>query len=188
MALLRRGLTLALMAGAFASPDSRRPVTLAPRGGAGGSSPQAIYLPQTREYYLTADQFDFARPGYHIKLNNVTIGADRKPVVDVTLTDDLGAPLDRNGVQTPGICTTTYVLAWYNPANRNYTTYATRTQKSPITNVTAIQPTSDSGGTYKDIAVGHFTYTFGTVLPAGFDMTKTQPIAAYRRRAMPAAL
>jgi OmcA/MtrC family decaheme c-type cytochrome len=177
---------MALLAGAFGSPESRRPVTVAPRGGAGGSSPQAIYLPQSKEYYLTADQFDFARPGYHIKLNSVTIGADRKPVIDVNISDDLGAPLDRLGVQTPGICTTTYVLAWYNPANRNYTTYATRTQKSPITGVTAIQPTSDSGGTYKDLAVGHFIYTFGTVLPAGFDMTMTHTIAAYGRRTMPA--
>ena len=62
MALLRRGLTVALLAGAFASPESRRPVTVGPRGDAGGSSPRAIYLPQSKEYYLTADQFDFARP------------------------------------------------------------------------------------------------------------------------------
>ena len=186
MALLRRGLTMALMAGAFASPESRRPVTVAPRGGDGGSSPQAIYLPQSKEYYLTADQFDFARPGYHIKLVKVKIGDDRKPVVDVSLTDDLGAPLDRNGVQTPGICTTTYVLSWYNPENRNYTSYATRKQTTPDGLHSAIQPASDTGGVYKDIDVGHFTYTFGTVLPADFDKTKTHTIAAYGRRTLPA--
>ena len=56
----------------------------------------------------------------------MTIGADRKPVVDVNISDDLGAPLDRVGIQTPGVITMTFVLAWYNPANRNYTTYATR--------------------------------------------------------------
>jgi OmcA/MtrC family decaheme c-type cytochrome len=175
---------MAITAGAFTLPGAPNTTRVVPPRGEPRSA--ALYLPTSKEFYLTEDQFDFARPGYHIKLNSVTIGADRKPVIDVSLSDDLGAPLDRNGIQTPGICTTTYVLAWYNPANRNYTTYATRTQKSPITNVTAIQPTSDSGGTYKDLAVGHFTYTFGTVLPAGFDMTKTHTIAAYGRRTMPA--
>ena len=188
MALLRRGLTMALMAGVFGSPDARRPVVVAPRGGADGFSPRSIYLPQSKEYYLTADQFDFARPGYHIKINSVTIGADRKPVVDIKISDDLGAPLDRVGIQTPGVCTLTFVLAWYDPGSRNYTTYATRQQKSPITGVTATQPTSDSGGVYKDIEIGHFTYTFGTVAPAGFDMTKTHTLAAYGRRTMPAEI
>ena len=177
---------MAITAGAFTIPTAPNSTRVVPPRG----EPRAgsLYVPSSKEFYLTEDQFDFARPGYHIKLNSVTIGADRKPVVDVNISDDLGAPLDRLGVQTPGVCTTSYVLAWYNPANRNYTTYATRTQKSPITNVTAIQPTSDSGGTYKDIAVGHFTYTFGTVLPAGFDTTKTHTIAAYGRRTMPAEI
>jgi OmcA/MtrC family decaheme c-type cytochrome len=174
------------MAGAFASPQSRGPVTVVPRGGANGSSPQAIYLPQSKEYYLTEAQSDFARPGYHIKINSVTIGADRKAVVDVKISDDLGAPLDRAGIQTPGAISLTFVLAWYNADNRNYTTYATRKQTSPITGVTATQPTSDSGGVYKDIELGHFTYTFGTAAPAGFDMTKTHTLAAYGRRTMPA--
>jgi OmcA/MtrC family decaheme c-type cytochrome len=125
------------------------------------------------------------RPGYHIKINNLTIPADRKPVADVTITDDLGLPLDRNGLQTPGTCGTTFVLAWYNGSTRDYTSYATRVQTSPITGVSATQATSDSGGVYKDIELGHFTYTFKTVLPADFDKTRTHTIAAYGRRTIP---
>jgi OmcA/MtrC family decaheme c-type cytochrome len=138
-----------------------------------------------KEHYLTQEQLAGIQPGYHIKINSLTIGADRKPVADVTITDDLGLPLDRNGIQTPGAAGTTFVLSWYNGSNRNYTSYATRVQTSPITGKSATQATSDSGGVYKDIELGHFTYTFKTVLPADFDKTRTHTIAAYGRRTMP---
>ncbi len=201
MGVLKGTLVLAIAAGALAVSGSRNaPITVAPRDG-GIVSPQAIYSPQSKEHYLTADQASFARPGYHIKVNSVTIGADRKPVADVTLTDDLGAPVDRVGIQTPGATTTTFVLAWYNPANRNYTTYKTRvaTAAPPAPpdriGITTNQPTSDTAcssttttncGVYKDIDIGHFTYTFGQVLPAGFDQTKTHTVGVYGRRTMPA--
>lgn len=184
--MLRRGIALAVTAGSLVLTSSQPSATrvVGARGGAEGGSPQAIYTSTSKEFYLAQDQFDFARPGYHIKMNSVTIGADRKPVIDVTLTDDLGAPVDRNGVQTPGVCTATFVLAWYNPDNRNYTSYATRTRTGAAG--TFVQATSDTGGKFVDLAVGHYTYTFGTVLPAGFDQTKTHTIAAYGRRTMPA--
>src|SRR5215510_14289876 len=189
MSMLRRGIALAVTAGSllFASGTATRVV--GPRGGGdGGASPTALYTRMEKEYYLTQDQFDFARPGYHIKINSLTIPADRKPVADVTITDDLGAPLDRLGVQTPGSCSATFVLAWYDGSTRNYTSYRTRVQTSPITGVSATQPTSDSGGVFKDIDIGHYTYTLGPVLPANFDKTKTHTIAAYGRRTMPADL
>src|SRR5262245_12124018 len=190
MSLLRRGIALAVTAGSLFLTSGTQTATrvVGLRGGGDVRSPQTVYTKSEKEYYLTQDQLDFARPGYHIKINSLTIPADRKPVADVAITDDLGAPLDRNGVQTPGACSTTFVLAVYDGSTRNYTPYATRVQTSPITGVSATQPTSDSGGTYKDIDVGHFTYTFKTVLPATYDKTKTHTIAAYGRRTMPADL
>ncbi len=189
--MLRRGIALAITAGSLVLTSSQPTATrvVAPRGGDSGP-PKVLYPATSKEAYLTQDQFDFARPGYHIRINNVTIGADRKPVADVTLTDDLGALLDRLGIQTPGVCTVSYVLSWYNAATRDYTSYRTRTQTSPPppagSGKSAVQATSDSGGTIKDIDIGHFTYTFGTVLPAGFDQTKTHTVGAYGRRTMPA--
>ena len=128
--MLRRGIALAITAGSLVLTSSQPTATrvVAPRGGDGGPPQQSVYTATSKEYYLTQDQFDFARPGYHIKINSVTIGADRKPVVDVTITDDLGAPLDRNGIQTPGAASASFVLAWYNPDSRDYTSYATRTR------------------------------------------------------------
>ena len=97
--MLRRGIALAITAGSLVLTSSQPTATrvVAPRGGDGGPPQHSIYPATSKESYLTQDQFDFVRPGYHIKINSVTIGADRKPVVDVTLTDDLGAPLDRLG-------------------------------------------------------------------------------------------
>ncbi|HXM78264.1 MAG TPA: OmcA/MtrC family decaheme c-type cytochrome [Thermoanaerobaculia bacterium] len=183
MRILRPAAALALVASGFIAPSSRSATrVIAPRGDAAENR----YGRTAAEYYLTAEQTDYVRPGFKIKINSVTIGGNRKPVVDVTITDDLGQPIDRKGILTPGPVTLSFVLAWYEPSTRNYTTYATRKQTSPITGASADQPTSDSGGVYTDVDLGHFTYTFGTVLPSGFDMTKTHTLAAYGRRSMPA--
>jgi OmcA/MtrC family decaheme c-type cytochrome len=139
-----------------------------------------------KEFYLASDQTTWIRPGYVIKVNSVTIGADRKPVVDVNITDSAGQPIDRLGVLTPGPAGTSWIAAWWNPASRHYTAYTTRTQTSPITKVAAVQAGTDTGGKYTDLETGHFKYTFGTALPAGFDMTKTTTIGIYGRRVMPA--
>jgi OmcA/MtrC family decaheme c-type cytochrome len=139
-----------------------------------------------KEFYLAADQTTWIRPGYVIKVNSVTIGADRKPVVDVTITDSAGQPIDRLGVLTPGPAGTSFIVAWWDPAKRYYTSYTTRSQTSPITGVTAIQAGTDTGGKYTDLETGHFKYTFGTALPASFDPTKTTTIGIYGRRVMPA--
>ncbi|HWC65089.1 MAG TPA: hypothetical protein VG777_03325, partial [Thermoanaerobaculia bacterium] len=60
------------------------------------TSPSA-YAATAKEHYLTTDQFGYIRPGFNITINSITIGADRKPVVDVSFTDDAGQPLDRAG-------------------------------------------------------------------------------------------
>ena len=185
MMLFRRVVTMAMTAGLVSLTGAGKPPTkvVAPRMAA---PPDQIYPLTAKEHYLAADRADFARPGYHIKINSVTIGADRKPVVDVTLTDDLGAPLDRKGIETPGVCTVSFIVAWYNAATRDYTSYVTRTQTSPITGASAVQAAADSGGVITDLETGHFTYTFAKVLPANFDQTKTHSVGAYGRRTMPA--
>ncbi len=186
--MLRRGIALAITAGSLVLTSSQPTATrvVGPRGGDGDHPQRTLYTATSKEYYLTQDQFDFARPGYQIKINSVTIGADRKPVADVSLTDALGAPVDRLGIQTPGTASTSFVLAWYSPDTRDYTSYRTRTATGAAG--TVIQAAADSGGTIKDIDVGHFTYTFGTVLPATFDKTKTHTIGVYGTRTMPADL
>src|SRR5690242_14581996 len=86
----------------------------------------ARYQSNEIEAYLEQTTLDYIRPGLKIKVNSVTIGADRKPVVDLTITDALDQPLDRLGQVTPGAISLSFVLSWFDPATRNYTSYITR--------------------------------------------------------------
>ena len=175
---------LTLLAGLVAVPMT--PVTHTSPGAPTSADVPVAYASSHKEFYLTADQTTWIRPGYILKVNGVTIGSDRKPVVEVTITDNLGQPIDRLGVLTPGPAGTSFIAAWWDPATRYYTSYTTRSQTSPITGVTAIQAGTDAGGKYTDLETGHFKYTFGTALPASFDLTKTTTIGIYGRRVMPA--
>jgi OmcA/MtrC family decaheme c-type cytochrome len=147
-----------------------------------GAPPQQAYSPNEKEHYLSVDDFGYIRPGFHIKVNSVTIPSDNRPIADLTFTDDLDQPLDRAGKVTPGALTINLVLAWYDGAARQYTAYTTRTQTSPITNVTAIQAAADAGGTFTDLELGHATYKFRTALTADFYRTKTHTLEIYSTR------
>src|SRR6187397_2509551 len=107
-------------------------------------SPQAQYSVHDKEYWLSADEIGYIRPGFHLTLNSITIPADRHPVVDLSFTDDFDQPLDRNGKVTPGTLSISQVLAWWDPDTRHYTSYTTRKQTSPITGNSAIQAAADA--------------------------------------------
>lgn len=144
------------------------------------------FTPDQVEYYMTDDGVAYIRPGLKVKINSITIGADGKPVVDFNLTDNMDQPLDRLGKVTPGPISLSFILAWWNPDTRYYTAYTTNTVTTPASSphpgVTATQASTDSGGTFKDLEVGHGTYTFKTVLPAGFDATKTHTLGVQATR------
>ncbi len=138
------------------------------------------------EYYLGDDGIAYIRPGLQIKVNSIDIPTDRKPLVDVTITDDFGNPLDRSGKVTPGVISISWVLSRWDPATREYVPITRRQVTSPATsptpNVTATQPTSDSGGKWTDLEQGHATYKFGTALPENFDRAATYTLGAYSTR------
>ncbi len=192
MQILRRLVVLAMSAAGIVLPFhgagdpaaliSSRPVTK--------TSPSA-YATTAKEHYLTNDEFGYVRPGFHIAINGVAIGADRTPVVDVTFTDDAGQPLDRAGNVTPGALSVSFVIAWWDPAQRQYTSYTTRKATSLPTSPiqqTVTQAGADAGGTWNDIALGHSTYTFHTALPVGYDQTKTTTVGIYATRDLTAIL
>jgi OmcA/MtrC family decaheme c-type cytochrome len=132
------------------------------------------------EAYLSDDVIAYIRPGLKIKVNSLTIGTDRKPVVDVTFTDDFDQPIDRLGKTTPGPVNASFILAWWDPVGRHYTAYTIRNvttpANSPRPGVKAVQATTDSGGTWTDLETGHSKYKFGTALPENFDRTKTHTL------------
>jgi OmcA/MtrC family decaheme c-type cytochrome len=177
------GLVTVLAAGAllFLPMSNARVTRSVTRGLASVSDARAALLPQQKEYWLSADEFDFIRPGLQVTVNSVTFDAGLHAIVDVTYTDDLGVPLDRAGALTPGAISMSFILAWWDPNARQYTSYTTRVQTGG-NGVSATQAAADSGGTWNDIDIGHSTYTFKTALAAGYDATATTTLGIYATR------
>lgn len=148
----------------------------------GEIDPRNVYTKSQAEHYLTKEQYAFIRPGLHVTVEDIQIPADRKPVVEITFTDDMGQPLDRAGILTPGPVSFSYILSWYDAERRDYVAYTVRTQTSPITGDSAIQASSDSGGTTEDLEIGRLRYTFRTQLPADYDMSVTHTLGIYATR------
>src|ERR1051326_6345072 len=109
-----------------ATAATRRAVT-PPASTSPAPAQASRYLPSQVEAYLSDDGIAYIRPGFHIKVNSVTIGSDRKPVVDLNYFDDLNQPLDRLGQTTPGALSLSFTMGWWDPATRHYTSYIART-------------------------------------------------------------
>ncbi len=148
-----------------------------------GTKPEGNgYTKNQLGYYLDPNEVSFVRPGLKFVIQNVIIGADNRIRVTYLITDDRGLPLDRLGIVTPGTVSTSFVAAHIPPGQSQYVAYTTRTQTSPITGVSAIQASADTGGTQQQVGEGTYTYTFGKVLPANFHRTVTHTVALYGSR------
>jgi OmcA/MtrC family decaheme c-type cytochrome len=177
MALLHLGMALlaasnGLIPSHTAGAPARRLQTVKP--------PQEYAVTQL-EHYLSAEDISYIRPGFKIKLNGISnVGPGQSPVVDVSYTDNLDQPLDYLGKATPGPLSISFILAWYDPATRQYTCYTTRTRSG----VTA--PAADQAGAagFTHLEMGHSKYTFSTKLPANTDVTKTTTLSIYGRRTL----
>jgi hypothetical protein len=149
---------------------------------------QKTYAADEMAYYLSADELVYIRPGLNFTIQSVTIPADRKPLITFQMTDDKGQPLDRAGVLTPGTVSSSFIMAYLPPTTKgevtDYVAYTTRSQKSPITGVTAIQAGTDSGGVYTPSGLndGVYTYKFATALPATYITTATHTLGIYGTR------
>ncbi len=147
-----------------------------------GNKDPGKYTKHQLGFYLDPEKVSFVRPGLKFTILGATVGIDLKINVTFKVTDDVGLPLDRLGVFTPGAVSTSFVGAYIPKGQSQYVAYTTRTQTSPITNVSAIQASTASGGTYQQISDGIYVYTFGKALPSTFDRTVTHTVALYGSR------
>src|SRR5262245_49508677 len=69
----------------------------------GAKKEQRVYTSHDKAFYLSQDQVSFVRPGLKFTIQSATIReSDLKIQVTFSITDDLGLPLDRQGIYTPG--------------------------------------------------------------------------------------
>jgi OmcA/MtrC family decaheme c-type cytochrome len=141
-----------------------------------------IYTESDKEFYLTAEQAQWIRPGLVIEVVSIEIPSDRHPVVVIEARDDLGEPLDMEGVITPGELDIRFILAWWDEAAREYTDYTLRPQTSPITGDTEQQPSYDSRGEWEELEIGRYQYTFDTQLPADYPTGMTHTLGIFATR------
>lgn len=125
---------------------------------------------------------NFVRPGLVITVTGAAIAADGTITTRFKLTDPKGLPLDRAGVTTPGNISVSFIAATIPAKQTQYFAYTTRSQKSPITNVTAVQASGESTGTFTQVGDGEYTYKFTAKAPANYDPTATHTIGAYGSR------
>jgi OmcA/MtrC family decaheme c-type cytochrome len=131
------------------------------------------------EAYLSDEGIAYIRPGVKLNLISITnVAPGQKPVVEIMLTDQFDQPLDRLGKVTPGPIAPAFVLGQWNPDSRYYHSLTTRTRNGVTT------PGVDTGGTWTDLEIGRSRYTFGTVMPANLDTSKTLTLGAYARRTL----
>ncbi len=135
-----------------------------------------------KRHYLTSQQIAFVRPGLNLEVQDIQVGMDGSVAVTFTVADDRGLPLDLDGVFTPGPIRARFLLGTIPEGQNHYLTYTTREATSPITNDTAVQPTSDRGGSFEKVADGTYVYRFGTRLPEGYDANATHSVGIYSDR------
>lgn len=147
-----------------------------------GASKKHSYSPHEKAFYTSAATVEFVRPGLVFKITGAQIAADGTITATLSITDPLGLPLDRLGINTPGPVAVSMVAATIPKGQEQYVAYTTRTQKSPITGVTAIQAGADTGGTFTLVSDGVYKYTFGVRAASSFDPTATHTIGTYGSR------
>jgi OmcA/MtrC family decaheme c-type cytochrome len=144
--------------------------------------PKARFDAHDLAAYATNAMIQYVNPG--LVFSVVSANITNAGVISVTykVADPTGLPLDTAGIQTPGTISTSYLVAYIPKGQAQYVSYITRVTAAVTGSATAVQATSDSGGTVASTTIGTYTYTFKTAAPTGFDPTATHRIGLYGSR------
>ncbi|MBS1856074.1 MAG: OmcA/MtrC family decaheme c-type cytochrome [Acidobacteria bacterium] len=157
-------------------------IVLAGAVGLSSATRKAGFTPREKAYYASPDQVNFVRPGFNITIVSAKVAADGTASIDFKITDSKGLGLDRLGVTSPGSVTLGFLLGYIPAGQKQFVTYATRTRTSTDGKNQVVQSTSDSGGTYTQVADGEYVYTYGVKAPSGWDKTASHRFAIYGNR------
>src|SRR5262249_17675915 len=97
---------------------------------------KSAFTPRDKAYYAEASTVNFVRPGVAITIVSGKVANDGTITIDYKLSDPKGLPLDRDGIQTPGTISVSFLAAYIPKGESEYYSYTTRTQTSSITGKT----------------------------------------------------
>ena len=147
-----------------------------------GDGIQPEYQPTEKAYYLSAAQVSFVRPGLKVVIQKVDLSQTPNVIVTFQLTDAQSQPLDRLGIQSPGVVALQFILARIKPGDTQYSNYFSRSFTNAVTGAAMQLPATDTTGTYADLGNGVYRYTFGNKLPSDFDSDSTHTLAIQAAR------
>ena len=133
-----------------------------------------------KAFFADAGLVAFVRPGLTITITSAEIAPDGTISVVFSLTDPKGAPLDRNGVRTPGPVSLNFIAAYISQKQQQYVDYITRTATGAVSG-TVTQAAAESNGVFTSVGKS-YRYTFANRAPAGFDANTTHTIGIYGSR------
>jgi OmcA/MtrC family decaheme c-type cytochrome len=135
------------------------------------------FPPTSLAYYLDQGQVNYIRPGLILTVTGASFASDGTVTATLTVTDHIGLPLDIAGVNTPGKISISFDVATIPNGQQQYVDYIYSTTSTGYT-----QAGSESTGVFTQTAPGAYTYTFVNKVPATFDPTATQTVAAWASR------
>src|SRR4029453_9182465 len=87
------------------------------------SASKPAFSPHEKAYYASASAINFVRPGLVTRLLSADITADGTIRARFRITDPQGLPLDRTGVDTPGVVNTSFIAATIPSGQTPYVAY-----------------------------------------------------------------
>lgn len=151
-------------------------------GGASAANRKHLFSSREKGFFADDRTLNFVRPGLTLKVTAASIAADGTISATVHITDPQGIPLDRDGINTPGAVSLSFIASYIPGGKTQYVAYTSRTQVSSITKASAIQASADTGGRFTKTAEGEYLYTFATKAPANFESRSTHTIGVYSSR------
>jgi OmcA/MtrC family decaheme c-type cytochrome len=135
-------------------------------------------LKKPRLSSLDPNIVNYIRPGVKVKIVSAAIAQDGTITARVNLTDPKGVPLDKDGINSPGTISMSFICAYIPNGQREYVSYTTTVLKATLdtSKPSQVQAANDSGGTVTKNADGDYTYTFKTKAPTGFDPSATHTV------------
>ena len=143
---------------------------------------QGFFSNAEKAFYADEKELSFVRPGLVVTITGASIAADGTITAEVRVTDPRGLALDREGTNTPGTISLSFVAAVLPQNDTHYTAYTTRVRTASGTGRQATQAAADTNGTFTKIEDGLYRYKFRTPAPSGIDRTATHSIGVYASR------